>query len=93
MAQTKTACIESKIQKTSFISMFYSYSHFLNGVNLSGSGSERPRGMRHLAVLAYQFIALAYSIFPFILEQVGKVLKSKTPLSRKDMGRDGKPGK
>lgn len=47
--------------------MFYSYSHFLTGVNLSGSGSERPRGMRHLAVLAHQFIALAYSIFPFLL--------------------------
>lgn len=47
------------------------YSHFQNGVNLtpSGSGSERLRRMRHLAVLAHQVIALAlfYSIFPFLL--------------------------
>lgn len=77
--------------------MFYSYSHFLNGVNLtlSVSGSERLRGMRHLAVLAHQFMTLALFSFPFstILGQVGQVLKSKIPLSRKDMGRDGKPGK
>lgn len=80
-----------------FISMFYSYSNFFYGVNLtlSGSGSETPRRMRPLAVLAHQFIALALFYFPFslILGQVGQVLKSKTLLSRKDMGRDGKPGK